>query len=134
MSIIFDNDTDRKTSFELTTANYEVKLLTFIEPDENNDTRLSDQEMIEFANEIGYGYVAPIIFAIGLAGNVANVIVLKNKKKFSGRLYSYLRALAITDIICLCFAISFIVHLRARPYTIDHIHTGQPTEVILILK
>ena len=102
----------------------------FIEPDADNCTCLSDQELIERANYYGYKYVAPGIFAIGLAGNTANIIILRNQKKFKGRLYIYLRALAITDIICLCFAISGIIHQMSRPFTFDESHMGEPVQVI----
>ena len=105
---------------------------TFIEPDTDNCTCLADKELIELANYYGYKYVAPVIFAIGLAGNVANMIILRNRKKFSGRLYIYLRALALTDIMCLCFAISGIIHQMSRPFTFDESHLGEPVQVILI--
>ena len=45
----------------------------FIEPDADNCTCMSDQELIELANYYGYKYVAPGIFAVGLAGNTANI-------------------------------------------------------------
>ena len=101
----------------------------FIEPDADNCTCKSDQELIELANYYGYKYVAPGIFAIGLAGNTANIIILRNQKKFKGRLYIYLRALAITDIVCLCFAISGIIHQMSRPFTFDESHFGEPVQV-----
>ena len=122
------------SSLKLSDTHFERKVLTFFEPDENNSTSMSDQEIIELANVIGYKYIAPVIFAIGLVGNVANVIILRNRKRFSGRLYIYLRALAITDIICLSFAISGIIHQMERPYTYDEKHTGEPLQVILALK
>ena len=102
---------------------------TFIEPDADNCTCKSDQELIQLANYYGYKYVAPGIFAVGLAGNTANIIILRNQKKFKGRLYIYLRALAITDIVCLCFAISGIIHQMSRPFTFDESHMGEPVQV-----
>ena len=110
---------------------FEGCIPTFIEPDTDNCTCLADKELIELANYYGYKYVAPVIFAIGLAGNVANMIILRNRKKFSGRLYIYLRALALTDILCLCFAISGIIHQMSRPFTFDETHIGQPLQVTL---
>ena len=120
---------DIMSSPRLSDSDYEDCVPTFIEPDMDNCTCKSDQEIIELANSIGYKYIAPVIFALGLAGNLANIIILRNRKKFSGRLYIYLRALAITDIICLCFAISGIIHQMSRPYTFDENHTGEPVQV-----
>ena len=108
---------------------YEECLPEFIEPDADNCTCKSDQELIQLANYYGYKYVAPGIFAVGLAGNTANIIILRNQKKFKGRLYIYLRALAITDIVCLCFAISGIIHQMSRPFTFDESHFGEPVQV-----
>lgn len=50
---------------------------------------------------LGYTVVAPIIFAIGILGNAANLATLSNRKRFSGRLYVYLRALAVSDLVCI---------------------------------
>ena len=102
----------------------------FIDPDAENSTCMSDQELIALANGIGYRYVAPVIFAIGLLGNVANIVVLQNTKRFSGRLYVYLRALALTDIICLSFAVSGIIHQMAVPIYDDGMHIGTSVQVI----
>ena len=101
----------------------------FIDPDAENSTCMSDQELIALANGIGYKYVAPVIFAIGLLGNVANIVVLQNTKRFSGRLYIYLRALALTDIICLSFAVSGIIHQMAVPFHDDGIIIGTSVQV-----
>ena len=117
-------------SLKVSNTDFEANVLTFIEPDQSNCTIMSNLEIIELANIIGYKYIAPVIFAIGLLGNVANVIILRNRKKFSGRLYIYLRALAITDIICLSFAASGIIHQMQRPYTFDENHIGEPLKVI----
>ena len=100
----------------------------FFDPDTNNST-MSDQEKIELANTIGYRYIAPVIFTIGLSGNVLILIILSNRKKFSSRIYTYLRALAITDIICLSFAVSGIIHQMWRGYTYDENHIDKPLQV-----
>lgn len=133
MCINYNKRINGTSSLKLSDTHFERKVLTFFEPDENNSTSMSNQELIELANVIGYKYLAPIIFAFGLVGNVANMIILSNMKKFSGRLYIYLRALAIADIICVCFAISGIIHQMERPYTFDEHHAGEPLQVILIL-
>ena len=98
------------------------------DPDTSNNT-MTDQEKIELANTIGYGYIAPAILAIGLSGNTLILIILSNRKKFSSRIYTYLRALAITDIVCLSFAVSGIIHQMWRGYTYDENHIDKPLQV-----
>ena len=55
--------------------------------------------IIEEANRISYGVVSPIIITVGLAGNLATLVTLADTRKFSGRIYAYLRALAVSDLI-----------------------------------
>ena len=68
------------------------------------DIELS-QVIIENANIVAYGVVAPLIFAIGLAGNLATLVTLANTTKFSGRIYTYIRALALSDLTCIIFCV-----------------------------
>ena len=100
----------------------------FFDSDSNNNT-MNDQEKIELANTIGYGYIAPTILAIGLSGNTLIIIILSNRKRFSSRIYTYLRALAITDIICLSLSVSGIIHQMWRGYTYDENHIDKPLQV-----
>ena len=66
-------------------------------------------KIIEDANRISYGMVSPIIITVGLAGNLATLVTLADRRKFSGRIYAYLRALAVSDLICLIFAMTFVL-------------------------
>ena len=100
----------------------------FFDSDSNNNT-MNDQEKIELANTIGYGYIAPAILAIGLSGNTLIIIILSNRKRFSSRIYTYLRALAITDIVCLSLSVSGIIHQMWRGYTYDENHIDKPLQV-----
>ena len=70
--------------------------------------------IIDNAENIGYQVVAPVIFAIGLAGNIATLITLGNRTKFSGRLYTYLRALAISDLCCLIVLVAWTITGRFK--------------------
>ena len=58
---------------------------------------------IELAEKIAYGYIAPFLISAGLFGSLASLLALSHKK-FSGRLYTYLKVLgtmdAIVSIIC----------------------------------
>ena len=86
---------------------------SFIVPFSNglhNKETVQHESVIDDARQIGYGVVAPIIFTIGLAGNLATIVTLRNKKKFSGRLYTYLRALAISDVSCLIISVAMTVN------------------------
>ena len=71
-------------------------------------------EIIEDANRISYGMVSPIIITVGLAGNLATLITLADTRKFSGRIYAYLRALAVSDLICLIFSMTFVLTGKNR--------------------
>ena len=74
----------------------------------STETTEHHKEIIDNATFIGYGIVAPVIFAVGLAGNFATLVTLSNRTKFSGRIYTYLRALAISDLGCLILSIASI--------------------------
>ena len=74
------------------------EFLTDMEPDKKN-------EIIDNANIIAYGVIAPLIVAIGLIGNLATLVTLANRTKFSGRIYTYIRALALSDLACLISSI-----------------------------
>ena len=74
----------------------------------SNDETEHHKEIIDNATFIGYGVVAPVIFAVGLAGNLATLVTLSNRTKFSGRIYTYLRALAISDLGCLILSIIMV--------------------------
>ena len=63
------------------------------------------KEIIDSANSFAYGVIAPIIVAIGLMGNLATLVTLANRAKFSGRIYTYIRALALSDLACLISSI-----------------------------
>ena len=52
-----------------------------------------------------YTYWAPGLYFLGLAGSVASLVTLQSSK-FSARIYVYLRALALSDLFFLSFAIS----------------------------
>lgn len=62
---------------------------------------------LSVVNVISYCYVLPTVCAIGILGNVANLITLA-----SGRLkavsYMYLRGLGIADMLCMIFVLIFV--------------------------
>ena len=70
-----------------------------------NGNNEENREIIYNAQIIAYGLVAPIIFGIGLIGNLATLATLANTAKFSGRIYTYIRALALSDFACLLFSV-----------------------------
>ena len=72
-----------------------------------NKNTEENKEMINNAELIAYGLVAPIIFSIGIIGNLATLATLANTTKFSGRIYTYIRALALSDFSCLIFSVFY---------------------------
>ena len=70
-----------------------------------NRNNEENKAIIDNAEIVAYGLVAPIIFSIGLIGNLATLATLANTAKFSGRIYSYIRALALSDFACLVFSV-----------------------------
>ena len=84
-------------------------------PLSGEDVEMS-QVIIHNANLIAYGIVAPVIFAIGLAGNLATLVTLANTTKFSGRIYTYIRALAISDLTCLIFCVIYVSQSKCSPF------------------
>ena len=84
----------------------------------NSNTTSAENEkfarIIEEANRISYGVVSPIIITVGLAGNLATLVTLADTRKFSGRIYAYLRALAVSDLICLIFSMTFVLTGKNR--------------------
>ena len=53
---------------------------------------------------ITYLYFAPLLYTLGLAGSIASLVTLQSSQ-FSARIYVYLRALALSDLAFLAFAI-----------------------------
>ncbi len=56
-----------------------------------NVTGSDDLERIYFAQRVAYTFVAPVILAVGLVGNLCNLLLLFDRKRFRGRLYIYLK-------------------------------------------
>ena len=82
-------------------------------------------EATEVANleKVIYGYCAPVLYVLGISGCLANILTLP-KRKFSARLYFYLRSLSISDLIYLCLVIpnlSRLVQAQSRdPYSANY--------------
>uniref|UniRef100_A0A0K0D3J2 G_PROTEIN_RECEP_F1_2 domain-containing protein n=1 Tax=Angiostrongylus cantonensis TaxID=6313 RepID=A0A0K0D3J2_ANGCA len=56
---------------------------------------------------IAYCYVLPVICAIGVIGNITNLIVLASRR-LRAVSYMYLRALAVADLLCMIFVLLFV--------------------------
>nr|CDJ81496.1 7TM GPCR domain containing protein [Haemonchus contortus] len=69
-----------------------------------NSTSLSGAAAV--AN-IAYCYVLPLVCAVGIIGNITNLIVL-NSRRLRAVSYMYLRALAIADLLCMVFVLAFV--------------------------
>uniref|UniRef100_A0A1I7URX6 G_PROTEIN_RECEP_F1_2 domain-containing protein n=1 Tax=Caenorhabditis tropicalis TaxID=1561998 RepID=A0A1I7URX6_9PELO len=56
---------------------------------------------------IAYCYVLPCICAIGIVGNITNLMVLASRR-LRAVSYMYLRALAVADLLCMLFVLVFV--------------------------
>ena len=69
-----------------------------------------EQEEIANYERYVYGYYAPVFYVLGVFGCVANLLTLP-KKKFSARLYFYLRSLSLSDLIYLLLVIPLLTRI-----------------------
>ena len=60
-----------------------------------------------------YTYVFPVFYTLGLIGCICNLTILSNKK-FSSRTFTYLRAIAFSDICYLCILIPYIRFIASK--------------------
>ncbi|CAD6189257.1 unnamed protein product [Caenorhabditis auriculariae] len=56
---------------------------------------------------LAYCYVLPCICAIGIVGNITNLMVLASRR-LRAVSYMYLRALAVADLLCMLFVLVFV--------------------------
>ena len=74
-------------------------------PTENDDVQESDSEgTVSLINHVAYNYVALFIVAVGIVGNLLNLIVL-TRPKLKGVMYVYLLGLAVSNLCVLIIAI-----------------------------
>lgn len=81
-----------------------------VEPDDG-----SIAQQLDNLRWVAYGIVAPIIIAVGVVGNVANLAVL-SRPNLKSVTYVYLMWLAITDLLCQLFVIPSLVHLSGEDF------------------
>ncbi|KAL3104178.1 hypothetical protein niasHS_002205 [Heterodera schachtii] len=55
---------------------------------------------------VAYCYILPVVCVLGIIGNLMNVITLASPR-LRAVSYMYLRALAIADLLCMCFVLLF---------------------------
>jgi len=80
---------------------------------------VKNEEALEWAERIGYLYLAPVIVSLGLFGALANLIVLSNERFSGNRFYVYLKAIAVADLSFLVFATSSIIHIMDHKWDSD---------------
>ena len=74
-------------------------------PTENDDVQENDIEgTVSLINHVAYNYVALFIVAVGIVGNLLNLIVL-TRPKLKGVMYVYLLGLAVSNLCVLIIAI-----------------------------
>ena len=71
-----------------------------------------DAATVETINNIAYNYVALFIVAVGIIGNLLNLIVL-TRPKLKGVMYVYLLGLAVSNLCVLISAIPALISLTS---------------------
>lgn len=71
-----------------------------------------DEEAVALINKIAYNYVSLFIIAVGIVGNILNLIVL-TRPKLKGVMYVYLLGLAVSNLCVLVIAIPAVISLTA---------------------
>ena len=71
---------------------------------------------VALINNIAYNYVALFIVALGIVGNVLNLIVL-TRPKLKGVMYVYLLGLAVSNLCVLIIAIPALIYLTSPECT-----------------
>ena len=82
-------------------------------------------QTVELINHVAYNYVALFIVAVGIIGNILNLIVL-TRPKLKGVMYVYLLGLAVSNLCVLIIAIPALISLTApqctQSYAQAHFH------------
>ncbi len=73
-------------------------------------------ETVAMINHVAYNYVALFIVAIGIFGNLLNIIVLR-RPKLKGVMYVYLLGLAVSNLAVLVIAVPAVLSLTAPSCT-----------------
>ena len=88
---------------EARTSDTESRLNFPPNQDISNDSDY-DEETVNMINHVAYNYVALFIVAVGIIGNLLNLIVL-TRPKLKGVMYVYLLGLAVSNLCVLIIAI-----------------------------
>lgn len=83
-----------------------------------NQSNADLEHQLDQLRWVAYGIVAPIIIAVGLVGNIANLFVL-SRPNLKSVTYVYLMWLAITDLLCQLFIIPSLVVLSGKHFGED---------------
>ncbi|XP_061181012.1 probable G-protein coupled receptor B0563.6 [Saccostrea echinata] len=77
--------------------------------DNSSTVQTTDTQSIDSIIEVVCNrYIAPVICAIGIIGNIINYIVLSNRRLKKGS-YMYLKALTLFDLMALLFSIPYML-------------------------
>uniref|UniRef100_A0A914H1I5 G-protein coupled receptors family 1 profile domain-containing protein n=1 Tax=Globodera rostochiensis TaxID=31243 RepID=A0A914H1I5_GLORO len=75
-------------------------------PSSTSLTSTASRDNIKTIKMIAYCYILPAVCVLGIIGNLMNVITLASPR-LRAVSYMYLRALAIADLLCMCFVLVF---------------------------
>uniref|UniRef100_A0A915IZX3 G_PROTEIN_RECEP_F1_2 domain-containing protein n=1 Tax=Romanomermis culicivorax TaxID=13658 RepID=A0A915IZX3_ROMCU len=75
-------------------------------------TATAAQDSVTFLKRVSYAYVLPTIVGVGVFGDAMSILVLSHPlMRLSGVIYSYLLALAVTDIFTLLSTMPMVLWL-----------------------
>ena len=77
-----------------------------------SDEGQRNEATVVLINHIAYNYVALFIVAVGIIGNILNLIVL-TRPKLKGVMYVYLVGLAVSNLCVLIIAIPAVISLTS---------------------
>ncbi len=88
-----------------------VNVNTTVDPGQEDN-----RATVSMINHVAYNYVALFICALGIFGNLLNIIVLR-RPKLKGVMYVYLLGLAVSNLAVLVIAVPAVISLTAHPCT-----------------
>jgi hypothetical protein len=82
-----------------------------------NESRSVDDVAVEKVESILYGVLMPVLSALGITGNILNLVVLTRPNLMKIITYTYFRAMAISDLLTMLMVIPFVLELVGTKFT-----------------
>ena len=82
-----------------------------------NLTQSGDDIALAKVEHILYGILMPVLSALGIVGNILNLVVLTRPNLMKIITYTYFRAMAISDLLTMLMVIPFVLELTGYKFT-----------------